>query len=170
MNMLLLGKLCWLDFLLEDLGHQSWPEKGNFKKDMWTVMKYFLWNIPCKFLSLLYKFLTFTTPDAKEEKKKKPSTTPMFVQLWYQVTLQRLWTIIGIIWGYEPWWESLVKGRGKDASGTNIGTFPEMSWQVGDSSSHGLAGIGGKRRVARGGLEDWGQEWTSHRLSGPVSL
>lgn len=87
----------------------------------------FLWNIPFKFLSLLYTFLNFTTPIAKE---KEIHSSNVFVQLWYQITLQRLWTEAGMIWDCELWWESLVKWKQNDAHGANIGILLEVSWQA----------------------------------------
>jgi len=123
----------------------------------------FLWNIPFKFLSLLYTFLNFTTPIAKE---KEIHSSNVFVQLWYQITLQRLWTEAGMIWDCELWWESLVKWKQNDAHGANIGILLEVSWQAWGSFLMGYRGSSGQ--VPRTG--DRSYEWTSHRLSGPVSL
>lgn len=71
MNTLLLGNLYWPDFLREGLDPLSWSEKEKKKvKQRYVecdVKVCFLWNTPFKFLSLLYTFLNFTTPIAKEK-------------------------------------------------------------------------------------------------------
>lgn len=92
----------------------------------------FLWNTPFKFLSLLYTFLNFTTPIAKEN---EIHSSNVFVQLWYQITLQRLWAITGIIRDCGLWWESPVKWKQSDAHGTGI--LPEVPWWAWDSSLMG---------------------------------
>ena len=166
MNTLLLGNLHWPDFLREDLDPRSWSEKEKKVKQRYMdcdVKVCFLWNIPFQFLSLLYTFLNFTTPVAKE---KEIHSSHVFVQVWHQIPLQRLWAAAGVFWDCGLWWKSLVQWKQNDAHGANIGILREVSWQAWGSFLMGYRGSIGQ--VPRTG--DRSYEWTSHRLSGPVSL
>lgn len=161
MNTLLLGNLHWPDFLREGLDPLSWSEKEKKKvKQRYVdcdVKVCFLWNTPFKFLSLLYTFLNFTPPIAKE---KEIHSSNVFAQLWYQITLQRLWAITGIIRDCGLWW----KVRWSE----NRVMLMEQTL-ASSLKCHGELGI---LLLWVTGPEDWGQElWMdSTQAFGPVSL
>ena len=131
MNTLLLGNLHWPDFLREDLDPRSWSDKEKKVKQRYMdcdVKVCFLWNIPFQFLSLLYTFLNFTTPVAKE---KEIHSSHVFVQVWHQIPLQRLWAAAGVFWDCGLWWKSLVPWKQNDAHGANIASFLKCLGKLG---------------------------------------
>jgi hypothetical protein len=54
----------------------------------------------------------------------KPPLLTVFVQLWYQVTLQRLWKIMRGLWVLV---ERLGELKKEGCSRNKIGTLPEIS-------------------------------------------
>lgn len=126
-------------------------------------MKCDLWSIPFKFLSLLYKFLNSTTPNAKEKKLHYSSVCTVVVSNNFTKTMDinqnnmGLWAMVGKF--------AEVK---RERCFWNKHWHP--SWNV--MASWGLLflwvgqqGLGVRRRQQWGGLEEW-----AHHTDSPVQF